>query len=915
MALQVAVALLAVILVHASLAIASPADSQRVTIVLQEVPQPSDNRPLAIARRAVIRAFAEQHPWVEIKPFTMPQISGSAMDSGPLMAIAAGIPPHAIYVNFRQSSTYIEQGFLEPMEVLLARVQSDNVAVRQTDAAGRWLADPISQELERALALIRQRVPELAWDVVYRQDESPRALTSGRADKHVWALPASTRVTAMLYRKDLFYEADLDPERPPATWDELLVYARRLTVPERNQYGLMILGGPDTLSWGVYTFLVSNGARAVKQVEDGTWRAVYGSPEAAEAVEYFWRLAREPFERDGQVIPTAVKIGTRELELLWRRGQIAMRFNTLDDELLADINPQLVGIAPVPLSPRGMRGGELNCRMFGVFSGATPQQQLAVMRYLWFITGDEAQRIRTEVYVENGFGAFVSPDLLAKFGYHRQLQRVPEAWKTAFHTALAHGVPEPYGHNTQHIYRHMSVPISQALEMDLADVPRQERIARIHAALQESERQTNAKLMGVIAPQEMRQRRIVAALVVALVAVAFMVGGVKLWRYFSQTASQTVDVGGRKRRLVGWAMLLPVMGLTLLWMYVPLSGGLVLAFTDYRLAVQSSFVGLDNFATALYDAAFWYSLGRTFFFVALMIALGFWPPILLAILLDEVPSAVLKYLFRTIFYLPAIVSGVIIMFLWKQLYDPSPNGQLNQIVLTLNQLGPWAATGLKLIALGLWFSFLALLFWLPVRMEELRGLFRTLLWVGAAAMAGMSGWLLLSGQLAFTSLIGRFELEPLRWVDSPQLAMLCVVLPTVWAGAGPGCLLYLAALKTVPEDLYEAADIDGAGVWHKVCYITLPRLKFLIGIQFIAAVIGAFKGGTDYILAMTGGGPNDATMILSLQIFIRTFMDLQFGLGAAMAWLLGLMLVGFTAYQMKMLSRAEFVANTASKDT
>ncbi|MFW6060565.1 MAG: carbohydrate ABC transporter permease, partial [Phycisphaeraceae bacterium] len=128
--------------------------------------------------------------------------------------------------------------------------------------------------------------------------------------------------------------------------------------------------------------------------------------------------------------------------------------------------------------------------------------------------------------------------------------------------------------------------------------------------------------------------------------------------------------------------------------------------------------------------------------------------------------------------------------------------------------------------------------------------------------------------------------------------------------AGPGCIIYLAALKTVPQDLYEAGAIDGAGFWQKACYITLPRIKLLIVIQFIMAVIGAFKGGTDFILAMTGGGPINATRILSLEIFERTFMGLSFGMGAAMAWILGGMLIGFTAYQLRRLSRAEFKAGT-----
>lgn len=136
--------------------------------------------------------------------------------------------------------------------------------------------------------------------------------------------------------------------------------------------------------------------------------------------------------------------------------------------------------------------------------------------------------------------------------------------------------------------------------------------------------------------------------------------------------------------------------------------------------------------------------------------------------------------------------------------------------------------------------------------------------------------------------------------------MLCVVLPTVWATAGPGCIIYLAALKTVPEELVEAATMDGAGILQRMAYITLPRIKFLILIQLVGAIVGSFKGGTDFILAMTGGGPNGATRVLGLDIFERTFMELHYGLGAAMAWVLGAMVIVLTAYQLKRMSQAEF---------
>jgi len=885
-------------------------DSRAVRFRAQGLADPADGSVTAKAQRELLRVFLSDHPEYEVEPFFMPAVLGGQelADTGPLMAIAAGMPPHAIYVNFRQSSTYLSQGFLEPLEVLLARVLSDDERLRETDASGHWLADPSPGEVDRAVALIRERVPDLAWPVVYREDESGHF-----PGKHVWAIPDDALVMALLYRKDLFKDAGLDPDRPPHDWDELLDFARRLTVPRKQQYGMMVRGGVS-LSWSSYTYLVSNGARAVRVNDDGrTWTAAYGSREAAEAIHFVWRLVNEPFERDGRTIHGAARVGGSELDVMWQQGRIAMRFDYLSDQVIERANPQLIGIAPVPVTPRGARGSELNCRMLGVFSGSTPRQKLAVMRYLWFRTGDEAKRISTRVYVDNGYGLFVNPDYLERFGYDRLLRRVPEDWRAVFRTAMEAGVPEAYGRNTQNIYRYMSKPIESVLRWEnLHELPREGAIDRIERELAASAREANVKLLGNVPPSQMTRRRVVASVTMLAVLGAFTAGFVAIWRYFGRVAVRSTEGGRRRQWLIGSALIVPALLVTVAWMYLPLGWGFLLAFTDYRLAIDSAFVGVDNFAHALYDAVFWRSLVRTLYFVALVIGLGFWPPILLAILLDEVPTAFLKYLYRTVFYLPAIISGVIIMFLWKQLYDPSEHGALNHLLLSLNHLPGVAATILKWIVAGLWLSFLAMLLWLSVKLAEVSVPLRAAL-AGVAlalALATLQPWL--TGQWHPGDLVGRFELRPLDWVASPRLAMLCVALPIVWAGAGPGCLLYLAALKTIPADLYEAADLDGAGVWHKVCYITLPRLKYLIGIQFIAAVIGAFKGGTDYVLAMTGGGPGDATLTLALHIFIRTFMELEFGIGAAMAWLLGALLVGFTAYQLKLLSRAEFRASGAS---
>lgn len=143
------------------------------------------------------------------------------------------------------------------------------------------------------------------------------------------------------------------------------------------------------------------------------------------------------------------------------------------------------------------------------------------------------------------------------------------------------------------------------------------------------------------------------------------------------------------------------------------------------------------------------------------------------------------------------------------------------------------------------------------------------------------------------------------WPEDPNLAMLSCVLPAIWAGAGPGCLIYLAALKTIPEEQFEAAEIDGAGFLQKTRQIVLPALRPLILINFVGAVMAAFQASQN-ILIMTAGGPNGITEVAALRIFYQAFMFLQFGPATAMAWILGSLLIGFAVFQLRTLSQMEF---------
>ncbi|MBN1864674.1 MAG: sugar ABC transporter permease, partial [Victivallales bacterium] len=148
--------------------------------------------------------------------------------------------------------------------------------------------------------------------------------------------------------------------------------------------------------------------------------------------------------------------------------------------------------------------------------------------------------------------------------------------------------------------------------------------------------------------------------------------------------------------------------------------------------------------------------------------------------------------------------------------------------------------------------------------------------------------------------------EPYRWLGDTRTAMLSCVIPMVWAGMGPGCLIYLAALKGIPDEYYEAADVDGATFIDKIMFVIFPNLKMLIIINFVGVFITSWYGATGTILAMTGGGAN--TEVAGLHIWYEAFTYLRFGPATAMAWMLGFMMIGFTVNQLRMLSKVEFRA-------
>jgi len=136
-----------------------------------------------------------------------------------------------------------------------------------------------------------------------------------------------------------------------------------------------------------------------------------------------------------------------------------------------------------------------------------------------------------------------------------------------------------------------------------------------------------------------------------------------------------------------------------------------------------------------------------------------------------------------------------------------------------------------------------------------------------------------------------------RWLYSEQWAVPAFIIMGLW-GAGGGMLLYLGGLQGIPTVLYEAAKIDGATAWQSLWAITLPMLSPTIFFNLIMGIIGSFQVFTQ-ALVMTNGGPNYATLTMMLYLYQKGFQQLYFGYSSALAWVLFLIILGFTLWVLR----------------
>jgi multiple sugar transport system permease protein len=185
-----------------------------------------------------------------------------------------------------------------------------------------------------------------------------------------------------------------------------------------------------------------------------------------------------------------------------------------------------------------------------------------------------------------------------------------------------------------------------------------------------------------------------------------------------------------------------------------------------------------------------------------------------------------------------------------------------------------------------------------------RGIFRsaftTPLMISVATVGVLWQWFYNPAFGLINYYLGLAGLPGQSWLTTPGWAMVAVVVTTVWWTSGFNMILFLAGLQDIPEHLYDAAKIDGAGRWALFRYVTLPGLRATLLFVGVTTIIGSFRV-FGQVFVMTNGGPFDTTRTIVQHIYETGFRYFKMGSASAVAWALFLIVVVFTLIQFRLL--------------
>jgi len=149
-------------------------------------------------------------------------------------------------------------------------------------------------------------------------------------------------------------------------------------------------------------------------------------------------------------------------------------------------------------------------------------------------------------------------------------------------------------------------------------------------------------------------------------------------------------------------------------------------------------------------------------------------------------------------------------------------------------------------------------------------------------------------------MLGWIGIGPVPWLNDPKWAMLSLCTVSVWRSVPFATVILLAAMQGVPENLYEAAKLDGAGEIRQFVSITVPLIRGAVSFVVVISIIHAFQAfDLVYVLTGANGGPETATYVLGIMLFQHAFTFLEFGYASALAWVMFAILLVLTVLQLR----------------
>jgi multiple sugar transport system permease protein len=279
-------------------------------------------------------------------------------------------------------------------------------------------------------------------------------------------------------------------------------------------------------------------------------------------------------------------------------------------------------------------------------------------------------------------------------------------------------------------------------------------------------------------------------------------------------------MSSKANRMWGYIMASPWFAGFALLTIGPIIASAYFSLTKYSVLQPPEWVGAANYVRMFSeDYRFRMALVNTMYYTVLQVPLSIALSLTVAILLNQgMPG---ENIFRTIYYMPSVVSGVAMSMLWLWLLDP--NLGLVNVVL---------------------------------------------------------GWFGLKGPL---------------WLQDPAWSKPALILMSLW-GIGPQMVIFLAGLQGVPQEMYEAAEVDGAGWLRKIRNITVPLITPTIFFNLVMGMIGSFQVFTSAYI-MTSGGPVNSTLFYVLYLYQNAFRFFEMGYASALAWVLFFIILAFTMLQ------------------